>query len=143
VAEPDVTARVIRETAAQTPTRSPYLPTHDTRELHEIFHTRDSVIDRESREALTPAGTPAAQTRQPLAHARSATAAEAVSRVREALVTQQIPATPQPEPVIHVSIGRIEVRAIAENQNARKPREAPPVMGLDEYLRQRARGAGR
>lgn len=48
-----------------------------------------------------------------------------------------------PETVINVTIGRIEVRATPPP--ATKPerqRSAPPVMGLDEYLRQRNGGSG-
>lgn len=52
--------------------------------------------------------------------------------------------TSQPEPVINVTIGRIEVRAIpASAQPAQKPRSMPPVMTLDEYLRKRAEGERR
>jgi hypothetical protein len=42
---------------------------------------------------------------------------------------------------IHVTIGRIEVRATPPPAPAKpQPRPAPPVMSLDEYLRQRASG---
>ena len=43
-----------------------------------------------------------------------------------------------PETVIHVTIGRIEVRATPETPPARKV-PAAPVTGLDEYLRSRAK----
>ncbi|HRJ53110.1 MAG TPA: hypothetical protein PLE99_10095 [Candidatus Thiothrix moscowensis] len=48
------------------------------------------------------------------------------------------PPPPQPEPVINVTIGRIEIRATVATSK-QKPQAAarPPVMGLDEYLRQR------
>jgi hypothetical protein len=44
------------------------------------------------------------------------------------------------EPAVHVTIGRVEVRAVATSPagNAR-PERRSPVMGLDEYLRTRAR----
>jgi hypothetical protein len=50
-----------------------------------------------------------------------------------------------PEPTIHVSIGRVEVRAVQESSAAaRRSREASPVMSLDDYLQQRAaKGTGR
>jgi hypothetical protein len=48
------------------------------------------------------------------------------------------PAGP-PETVIHVTIGRIEVRATPETSPARKASTAVPVTGLDEYLRSRAK----
>lgn len=43
-----------------------------------------------------------------------------------------------PEPTIHVTIGRVEVRATSEAEpRARRKEEASPVMTLDEYLRKR------
>jgi hypothetical protein len=50
------------------------------------------------------------------------------------------PAGPAPAPTIHVTIGRIEVRATAPALPAHKPPMAPAVMSLDEYLKQHARG---
>ncbi len=51
---------------------------------------------------------------------------------------------PAPEPVIHVTIGRIEVRAnTASAPVAQKPRDASPVMALDDYLRGRTEGGRR
>jgi hypothetical protein len=47
-------------------------------------------------------------------------------------------AEPPPEPTIHVTIGRVEVRATSEAEpRARRKEEASPVMTLDEYLRKR------
>lgn len=49
----------------------------------------------------------------------------------------------KPAPTIHVSIGRIEVRASTPPAPAsKKERPASPVMSLDEYLRQRSRRSG-
>ena len=49
------------------------------------------------------------------------------------------PAT-RPTPTIQVTIGRIEVRATPPPaQHAKKPNSAPPVMTLDDYLRQRSK----
>jgi len=49
----------------------------------------------------------------------------------------------EPAPVVHVTIGRIEVRAVRTDPLAESPRPlAPPVMSLDDYVRQRSRGAG-
>ena len=46
----------------------------------------------------------------------------------------------RPTPTIHVTIGRIEVRATPPPaQHAKKPNSAPPVMTLDDYLRQRSK----
>lgn len=44
-----------------------------------------------------------------------------------------------PEPVIQVTIGRIEVRATPEPPAARKAHAATPVTSLDEYLRNRVK----
>ena len=47
----------------------------------------------------------------------------------------------QPEPVINVTIGRIEVRATASQQKqTSKPERRVPVMSLEEYLRHRSGG---
>ena len=48
---------------------------------------------------------------------------------------------PKAEPVIHVTIGRVEVRATVSPQR-QTPRSVnrSPVMGLDEYLRRRSGG---
>ena len=47
---------------------------------------------------------------------------------------------PAAEPTIHVTIGRVEVRAVTPPApSSRKGRDASPVMSLDEYLRTRAR----
>lgn len=52
--------------------------------------------------------------------------------------------SPAPEPVIHVTIGRIEVRATAAPKGpARERPAARPAVDLDEYLRQRSKGEGR
>jgi len=40
----------------------------------------------------------------------------------------------EPEPSIHVTIGRIEVRATSEVKQTGRPRPTSPVMSLEEYL---------
>jgi hypothetical protein len=53
-------------------------------------------------------------------------------------------AKPSPEPTVHVTIGRIEVRAVQSSQpSPAKPRATPPVMNLDDYLRRRSNGGAR
>jgi len=50
----------------------------------------------------------------------------------------------QPQPTGHVTIGRVEVRAVRAVQQSRstsKEQPSQPVMKLDEYLRGRSRGA--
>ena len=47
----------------------------------------------------------------------------------------------RPEPVINVTIGRVEVRAtVSPQKHAPKPVNRTPVMGLEEYLRRRSGG---
>lgn len=56
--------------------------------------------------------------------------------------SDQAPPASAAEPDIHVTIGRIEVRASIENSPARPSRPASSAMSLDEYLRRRnQRGA--
>lgn len=51
------------------------------------------------------------------------------------------PAEPAAAPSIHVTIGRVEVRAVQPAAARRRPAAAgPAVMSLDEYLKQRAGG---
>ena len=47
------------------------------------------------------------------------------------------------EPVVHVTIGRIEVRAVQHSQPAVKPKSSQPAMSLDDYLRNRRQGSTR
>jgi hypothetical protein len=49
----------------------------------------------------------------------------------------------QPQPTIHVTIGRIEVRAVQSSQSAAKSRAPAPVMNLDDYLKRRSQGGTR
>ena len=48
-----------------------------------------------------------------------------------------------PPPTIHVTIGRIEVRATPPAAPPRKTTAQPPVMSLEDYMRQRAEGGRR
>ena len=89
-----------------------------TREIHETVREQRTLVDRTILERVASAG------RRP--------------QVRS--VNSQSAAAPEPE--IHVSIGRIEVRAVNEPSNPRKAaQQHPPVMGLDEYLRHKSKGA--
>lgn len=51
--------------------------------------------------------------------------------------------SPQPQPTVRVTIGRIEVRAVGSSESPAKPRATPPVMNLDDYLRRRNQGSSR
>lgn len=59
----------------------------------------------------------------------------------------QVPAfpelPPQAPPTIRITIGRVEVRAVASEASApAKPRPQPALMSLDDYLTQRTNGDG-
>jgi hypothetical protein len=57
-------------------------------------------------------------------------------------VRREVPAAPAP--TIHVSIGRIEVRATpAAKRPVRETAAARPAVDLETYLRQRSKGEGR
>jgi hypothetical protein len=60
---------------------------------------------------------------------------------RSEQVNEGIPPSRSSElaPSVHVTIGRIEVRAVQEQQPAPRQRGGSPVMSLDEYLRRRQR----
>jgi len=91
---------------------------HETREVHETIREQRTLVDRTFLERVAQAGR-----RSPQAQAANPPAINA-------------------EPEIHVSIGRIEVRAVNETPTARKtPPQSSAVMGLDEYLRQKTKGA--
>lgn len=47
------------------------------------------------------------------------------------------------QPTVHVTIGRIEIRAVQSPQPAAKARGATQVMNLDDYLRRRNQGGAR
>jgi hypothetical protein len=76
---------------------------------------------------------------------------EAVSTILQPKVTVSEPMpspvrreAPAAETVIHVSIGRIEVRATqAPKAPVRERPAARPAVDLEDYLRQRSKGEGR
>ncbi len=63
------------------------------------------------------------------------------SRVNKHKVAPVMAESSTPAPTIQVTIGRIEVRATPLPNPRSQPRHSePPVMGLEEYLNQRAKG---
>jgi hypothetical protein len=58
----------------------------------------------------------------------------------ELRVAAQQPPAPAPQSTIHVTIGRIEVRAATPAQPNKPARAPSAVLGLEEYLRQRSGG---
>jgi len=68
----------------------------------------------------------------------------AVIEPRLAAQASQRSAPPSEPPAIHVTIGRIEIRATSPAASpVRRQHREPSVMSLDEYLKQRARGGPR
>ena len=60
------------------------------------------------------------------------------------VLSRQPPDVPAPERSIHVTIGRVEVRAtLPASLRSQTPRTSAPIMSLDEYLRERAGGSRR
>lgn len=51
------------------------------------------------------------------------------------------PATTESDSVVHVSIGRIEIRAITPERATKQTRKQPPVMSLEDYLKSRKAAA--
>jgi len=49
----------------------------------------------------------------------------------------------EPQPTVHVTIGRLEVRAVQTSQPAARARASSPVMNLDDYLKRRSQGGAR
>lgn len=67
----------------------------------------------------------------------AASARAAAGVARRASATS--PAAAAPEPVVHVSIGRIEVRAAPTPTAPARRRDGPQPASLDDYLRQRGK----
>jgi hypothetical protein len=67
------------------------------------------------------------------------------SRARPTDTGGDEPASPEGQPSVNVTIGRVEVRALlaTTSRPSRKDSESPKLMGLDDYLRQRAQGGKR
>jgi hypothetical protein len=57
-------------------------------------------------------------------------------RSQKSTIVSAQPSEAPPEPIVHVTIGRIEVRATPLPQIKRETPSKPPTMGLDEYLKQ-------
>jgi hypothetical protein len=86
-----------------------------------------------------PSVLPAASIIQPARRSMPATNVPSARRSTPPTVAPQPAATT--EPTIHVTIGRIEVRAAPPPTPAARPRSAPvPAMSLDDYLRERGGG---
>jgi hypothetical protein len=78
-----------------------------------------------------------------LAEVRSGPVARAPALAPATAVMPEEPGRPEPEPVVSITIGRVEVRTAPSSASPRPPRQPPErrVMSLEEYLDRRARGA--
>jgi hypothetical protein len=106
--------------------------------LHEV-NARDEIQPRQSAVGSKPIVVPdlRKQESQNFSLTRGV-----VSPVRS-LLEKSAPETKPPEAVINVTIGRVEVRAVAPPIRERPRRKAPATMTLEDYLRQRANGGRR
>jgi hypothetical protein len=78
-----------------------------------------------------------------LAEVKSETVARAPALAPATAVLPEEPRRPEPEPVVSITIGRVEVRTAPSSSSPRPPHQPPErrVMSLEEYLDRRARGA--
>jgi hypothetical protein len=89
-----------------------------------------------SRQASVPSTPMPAVSVTPAAALPAATAQRARATRIQSLATRAVAAR---EPHVHVTIGRIEVRAPAQPAPSRREASPSPVMPLDQYLRERRR----
>lgn len=145
-----VTRAIDAETNAPPPRVAPHVDTN-THDPHDDRQAIDTLI--ETRTIRTPALAPPTQATRALDAARPRRTITRIARTmppprdehasRDAQPSRAntIAATPTPpEPTIHVSIGRVEVRAVAPASPPAR-RTAPQPMSIDEYVaRNDARG---
>jgi hypothetical protein len=77
------------------------------------------------------------------AEVRSETAVRSPALAPATVEMPEEPRRPEPEPVVSITIGRVEVHTAPSSASPRPPRQPPErrVMSLEEYLDRRARGA--
>jgi hypothetical protein len=123
-------------------------PTSDLPERREHALIADEGDGRpDARRGRTPSVSPAVVTKEVVAPADRTRRAEPVPASR--LVERQT--TPAPReierapasaaPTIHVTIGRVEIRAAAPAPVLKKPSSRQPTLTLEQYLKQRTRGS--
>ncbi len=101
-----------------------------------------SPISRGNMDESTPAY-PATPPKPPMPRSEAPPSAEPVRPIMARLAPARTWAAPShKETVVQVTIGRVEVKAVPPPTPAARKPPSPPVMSLDEYLRQRSsRGA--
>ena len=99
--------------------------------------TRDESPDKDHRGLVLPPKVAA----DLAAHMKNAALAMSVTPAapeKERTVSIWPTLATDPEPSVHVTIGRIEVRASSESKPVGRAQPASPVMSLEEYLHRRA-----
>jgi hypothetical protein len=100
------------------------------------FPVRDEASESDSSRLTLPPKVAAVLASQMKNADLTMNARPGVTRLETSGTSSPVLAT-APEPSVHVTIGRIEVRATSEAKAAGPRRVASAVMSLDEYLRQR------
>lgn len=130
-AEPVMSRTQSRNDRMQAGELQPVRETHILRERIAAATPRDEHIG-----ALLPPAQPVFATR----HEPEARATHPARKETQAGALADAPRESR-EPVVHVSIGRLEVRAASASAPAPRRQEAPRPSALDDYLRQRGGGA--
>jgi len=113
----------------------------------ERYYSRNQPQDSKEHDGPRPSAV--GQVRQPMiafpskraeADRPSAPAPRIIPARSELRVAPTQQPAPAPQPTIHVTIGRIEVRAATPAQPNKSARAPSAVLGLEEYLRQRSGG---
>lgn len=131
-----ITSSLVRKTATQVDTAN--VPRIESRKVASALEVEPP---RRTIEPITPL-----QVIKPATKDASATI-PIIPRI--AVAKPRVPdpiSAPAPEPVISVTIGRVEVRAtpdVTTTPISKDTRKGSQLMGLDEYLRQRAQGGRR
>ncbi len=129
------TMGTIRASSDQRPDARPAVPTPLTAAQSRPAAAQRSKVEREVTAPLTAAAQ--RQTRAGALHPQPAPQRRAGRR------TEPVTPTSPSAPAVHVTIGRIEVRAVPEGVGPRKSAQRQrPALGLEDYLRSRA-GGGR
>jgi hypothetical protein len=144
--EPVVPQRAAARTPAPTPSshaRTMLGPREDTRPARargEQTATRDEVVVEPRVEHVVASRVEAPTMRREPRSSGAPQAPRQAAPVAQ-LGTTPRPLAPPPEPVVHVTIGRVEIRnhAVSEPVPSRRPARAP-ALPLDEYLARRGAG---
>jgi hypothetical protein len=144
--EPTPVTAIVRSkaVAADDPQRSPSQrvtesmerPIPSTREQREL---RAELLPVKEGRRATDEGSLLAPT-QPVFRTSAAPTSTA-TRFQGAHVGQAMPSAASHEPVVHVSIGRLEVRAAPSPGKVAQRQDAPRPSPLDDYLRERGKAS--